>query len=111
MSQPTVVRHFYYHHYKKYLILLATSANDKYDWLGAEEAEIVFLNDFRCLQEIIAWKELPILLEGQAVRLRSPKNHYSNNICIDKDTPIVSTSKGEITYVGNLTPLIQLKMK
>ena len=60
---------------------------------------------------MIPWKELLILLEGQAVHLPSPKNHYSNDICIDKDTPIVATSKGEITYVGNLTPLIQLKMK
>ena len=46
-----------------------------------------------------------ILLEGQAVHLPSPKNHYSNNICIDKDTPIVATSKGEITYVRKYNSL------
>ena len=54
---------------------------------------------------MIAWKELLILLEGQAVHLPSPKNHYSNDTCIDKDTPIVATSKGEITYVGKYNSL------
>ena len=74
-------------------------ANGKYAWLGAQKAEIIFLNDFRWSQEIIAWKDLLILLEDQAVHLPSPKSHYSNNICIDKDTRIVAASKGEITYV------------
>ena len=80
-------------------------ANGKYAWLGAQKAEIIFLNDFRWSQEMIAWKDLLILLEDQAVHLPSPKSHYSNNICIDKDTPIVATSKGEITYVGKYNSL------
>ena len=75
-------------------------ANDKYAWLGAENAEIIFLNYFRWSSEMIAWKELLLLLEGQTVHLPSPKNHYSNDICINKDTPIVATSKNEIHYVG-----------
>ena len=65
----------------------SNQANDKYAWLRAEKAEIIFLNDFRWSQEMIASKELLILLEGQAVHLPSLKNHYSNDICIDKDTP------------------------
>ena len=32
------------------------------------------------------------------IHLPSPENHYSNDICIDKDTTIVATSKGEITF-------------
>ena len=68
-------------------------ANDKYAWLGADKAQIIFLNDFRWSQEVIPWKELLILPEGQAVHLPSPKDHYSNYICFDKDTPIVATSK------------------
>ena len=65
----------------------SNQANDKYAWLGAEKAEMIFLNDFRWSQEMIASKELLILLEGQAVHLPSLKNHYLNDICIDKDTP------------------------
>ena len=86
MGQPTVVRHFYYHHYKIFNTF-SNQANNTYTWLQAEKAEIIFLNDFRWSQEMIALKELLILLEGQAVHLLSPKNHYSNDICIDKDTP------------------------
>ena len=71
--------------------------NDKYAWLEAEKVEIIFLNDFRLSQEMIAWKEPLILPGGKVVHLPSPTNHYSNDICIDKDTFIVATSKIEIT--------------
>ena len=81
-----MVRHFYYHHYKIFNTF-SNQANDTYTWLDTEKAEIIFLNDFRLSQEMIPLKELLILLEGQAVHLLSPKNHYSNDIWIDKDTP------------------------
>ena len=54
---------------------------------------------------MVTWEELLILLEGQAVHLPSPKNHYSNDIYIDKDTPIVANRKGEITYVEKYNSL------
>ena len=81
------------------------SANDKQVWLGAEKAEITFSNDFRWSHDMIAWNKLLILLEGQAVHLPSSKNHYPNDIYIDKNTSIVATSKGEITYVGKYDSL------
>ena len=71
--------------------------NDKYACIEAEKVEIIFLNDFRLSQEMIAWKEPLILLADKAVHLPSPTKHYSNDICIDKDTFIVATSKSEIT--------------
>ena len=40
----------------------------------------------------------PTITQGQTI-------NYSNNICIDEDTPIVATSKGEITYVGKYNSL------
>ena len=75
-------------------------ANDKYAWLGAEESEVIFLNDFRWSSEMIAWKELLLLLEGQTVHLPSPKNHYVRDICISTDVPIFATGKARITFVG-----------
>ena len=39
----------------------------------------------------------------------SPKNHYSNDICIYKDTPIVVTSKSDITHIGKDKPLDSIK--
>lgn len=75
-------------------------ANDKYAWIGAEDSECIFLNDFRWCSELIAWKEFLLLLEGQEVHLPSPKNHYSKDIVIKHDVPIFATGKGKITYVG-----------
>ena len=75
-------------------------SNDKYAWLGAEKAQIIFLNDFRWSSEMIAWKELLLLLEGQAVHLPAPKNHYAKDICVSSDTPIVATGKSRIMFQG-----------
>ena len=75
-------------------------STDKYAWIGADKTEIIFLNDFRWSAEMIAWKELLLLLEGQTVHLPAPKNHYAQDICIEKDTPIVATGIGEITFVN-----------
>ena len=75
-------------------------SNDKYAWIGAEQSEIIFLNDFRWSQELIAWKEFLFLLEGQVVHLPSPKNHYATDICISFDLPIFATGKSRIIFTG-----------
>ena len=75
-------------------------ANDKYAWVGADNCEVIFLNDFRWSPEVIAWKEFLLLLEGQIVHLPSPKNHFSKDVCINQDTPIFATSKREVVYSG-----------
>ena len=73
-------------------------SNDKYAWIGVEEAEVIFLNDFRWSSELIAWKELLLLLEGQTVHLPSPKNQYCKDISLSTDIPIFATSKSKIRY-------------
>ena len=75
-------------------------ANDKYAWVGADNCEVIFLNDFRWSAELIAWKDFLLLLEGQIVHLPSPKNHFAKDVCINQDTPIFATSKSEIVYSG-----------
>ena len=72
-------------------------ANDKYAWVGAEKSEIIFLNDFRWTRELISWKDLLLLLEGDIVNLPSPKNHFAVDVCIKDDTPIFATSIAKIT--------------
>ena len=75
-------------------------ANGNYAWLGSIKAEVIFLNDFRWGSEMISWKEMLPLPEGQTVHLPSPKNYYANDICISQDTPTFATGKSEITYLG-----------
>ena len=48
--------------------------NDKYALVGAEKAEMVILQDFRWSSELICWKDLLLLPEGEPVKLPSPKN-------------------------------------
>ncbi len=75
-------------------------ATTSYAWLGVEKAEIIFLNDFRWSNEIIAWKDFLILLEGQPIHFPAPKTTYAKDIFLQKDTPIFATSKSPITYIG-----------
>ncbi|XP_065060099.1 uncharacterized protein LOC135687470 [Rhopilema esculentum] len=75
-------------------------ANDKYAWVGAESAEAIFLNYFRWSSELITWQNFLLLLEGKAVHLPSPKNHFAKDVCITTDVPIFATGKSEVTYIG-----------
>ena len=67
-------------------------ASTSFAWVGAEEAEIVFLNDFRWSQQIIAWHDLLLMLDGQLVHLLAPKSHFAKDTVFDSDTPILATS-------------------
>ena len=41
---------------------LTNPATTRYAWVGSENAEVIFLNDFRWSQEILTWKDLLLLL-------------------------------------------------
>ena len=70
-------------------------------WVGAEEAECIFLNDFRWSKQIIQWHDFLLMLEGQMVDLPAPKMHYTKDIVVDKDTPIFCTGKQPFVYIKN----------
>ena len=42
-------------------------------WVGADSAEVIFLNDFRWCPQIIPWHDLLLLLEGQKCIFLHPK--------------------------------------
>ena len=52
----------------------------RYPWVGPDECEVVYLNDFRWSTEIIAWSDS--LLEDKTVHLTRPKNQYATDMCI-----------------------------
>ena len=74
-------------------------ATATFAWVGAEQSEVIFLNDFRWSPQIIPWHDLLLMLEGQPVHLPAPKSHFCKDIVFDSDTPIFSTSKHELVYV------------
>ena len=68
-------------------------------WVGAEDAECIFLNDFRWSSQIIPGHDFLLMLEEQMVHLPAPKTHYAKDIVFDKDTPIFCTSEQPIIFI------------
>lgn len=80
-----------------------TPASNKYAWTGVDDAEILFLNDFRWkVQGPIEWSEFLNLLEGAPVKLNQPKNHFATDLIISRENtiPIFATGIREIEYIG-----------
>lgn len=86
-------------------------ATTSFAWVGAEDCEVIFLNDFRWSEKIIPWHNLLLLLEGQTVHLAAPKSHYAQDIVFEKDVPIFCTGKDELVYVrGGVVDLRETEM-
>ena len=75
-------------------------ANDKYAWVGGNNAEVIALQDFRWSSELICCKDLLFLLEGEPVKLPFPKTQFVTNVCIKTDIPIFATSKAKNEFAG-----------
>ena len=75
-------------------------ATGTFAWVGAELAEVIFLNDFRWNPKVLPWHDMLLLLEGQTVHLPAPKTHYACDIVFDKDTPIFCTGKQQLVYIS-----------
>ena len=76
-------------------------ASTSFAWVGADEAEIIILNDLRWNTQLITWNNFLLLLEGQPVHLPAPKSHFSKDILLTKDTPLFATSSETVTLVKN----------
>ena len=55
-------------------------------WVGAEEAELLSLNDFHWSPQVIPWHDLLLLLEGEPVHPPPPRTHYAQDILLTSDT-------------------------
>ena len=74
-------------------------ATGSFAWLGAEDAELIFLNDFRWHPKIIAWADFLQALEGDTVHLPAPKNVCSRDLELNKDTPFFATSDAPLVLI------------
>lgn len=72
---------------------------DKFGWVGADEAEIILINDLRWGPDLISWDDFLRLLEGQIVNLPAPKNHFARDVCIKNDIPILATGKSAVRHM------------
>ena len=76
------------------------SANGKYVWVGAYQADLIVSQDFRWSSELIYSNVSLLFLEGKNVKLTSPKNQCKNDVCINADIHIFVSNKAKIEYVG-----------
>ena len=67
-------------------------ASGTFAWVGVEQAEIIFLNDFRWSERVMAWQDMLRLLEGDKIHVPTPKTHFAEDVILDKDTPIFCTA-------------------
>ncbi|KAL9978525.1 hypothetical protein ACROYT_G016051 [Oculina patagonica] len=84
---------------KKIYRAFCNPATGSFAWLGAEEAEIILLNDFQWNPAIIAWADFLQALEGDTVHLPAPKTFCKQDIELNKDTPIFATSDAPLVLV------------
>ena len=49
---------------EKVFHIFANPAKNMYCWVGAEDSEVIFLNDFHWHEDVIAWHSFLSLLEG-----------------------------------------------
>ena len=70
-------------------------------WVGIQDVECIFLNDFRWSPQVIPWYDLLLMLEGEVVHLPAPKTYFMQDIEFDKDTPIFFTSKRPLIFIKN----------
>ena len=58
------------------------------------------MNDLQWSPDMISWQEFLDLLEGQNVHLAAPKSHFTEDIYIFSDIPILATSISPIRFAG-----------
>lgn len=75
-------------------------ANHKFGWVGADKATIIMLQDFRWSKDLVTWKDLLLLLEGEKVKFPAPRNLFKDDVCISGNVAIFATSKSEIKFKG-----------
>ena len=84
---------------KKIFHAFCNPATGSFAWVGAQDAEVIFLNDFRWNPAIIAWADFLQALEGDIVHLPAPKTFWKQDIELSKDTPFFATADAPLVLV------------
>ena len=74
----------------------ANPAQNTFAWIGAEKAEIVYLNDLRWNEKVIPRNNFLQLFEGAEAHLAALKNHSPEDLKSKRDIPVFPTSIGKI---------------
>ena len=84
-----------------------TPSKSSFNFVGALDKEVLFFNDMRYRgngvgdKEFMPWSQLLNLLEGAAMNIAMPKNHFAQDVQWKKRPPIFATSEYRITRIMN----------
>lgn len=76
--------------------VFSNPSGGSFSWIGANEADVVLLNDIRYSECVMKWDLFLNLLEGAPIAISMPKNHHSADVQWDEDTPILATADAPI---------------
>ena len=86
-------------------------AQNKFNWVGAWDREVLFLNDLNYTEDTMSWGNFLNLLEGAPVSIGVPKNQYEEDVLWRALTPIFATAARPIVkVVGNTIDHTQTDM-
>ena len=86
-----------------YTTFLCPSDN-KFNWVGANNKEVVFLNDLNYSEEgVMKWMTFLNLLEGAAVHISTPKNFHPEDVLWKELNPIFATCLAPIVRIAGGT--------
>ena len=71
-------------------------ATGSFAWMGVEDAEIIFLNDFRWNPIIAAWADFLQASEGDIGYFPRPKTFCKQDVQLTNDTPFLETADGSL---------------
>lgn len=75
-------------------------SSNKFNWVGANEKEVVLLNDLNYSEEgVMKWMTFLNLLEGAPVHISVPKNHFAEDVLWTELTPIFATCLAPIVRI------------
>ena len=74
-------------------------SDNKFNWIGAPEKEVIFLNDFRYSDNMMSWGIFLNFLEGASIHVSMPKSHFVQDQVWEKKQPIFATAEKKITRI------------
>ena len=78
--------------------LFANPSKNAFNLIGAAEADLIYLNDFRYspTNEIVAWNDLLNILDGSKLHTSAPKSTHARDILWVAKQPVVATGPERI---------------
>ena len=71
---------------------VAIPSDTNFNWVGAPEMEVIFLNDLRYSDKIMPWNVFLNFLEGAEIQVSMPKNHFAKDVTWSRKQPIFATA-------------------